>query len=358
MRIGESPNSGLAFSQREAITLYPGENAMAKIGSVAASACLMVAASLGLTVPSVAQAPGTDTIVEIMRKNAGPVKARPSGAKGQCFTGRFVSTAEGRALTKSTGFRGDVEALIRFSVGGGNPKVPDATKTVNRGLSIRLDPNGPGQTEFVVVNAPVNFVKSPAQMLAFLQARLPGADGKPDAEKIKAFTDANPETTNQGRFLAAQPVVGSWLGVRYWGIHPYTFTNAAGAKQIVKFRFEPEGGMVTLTDDEAKAKPADYLVDEIKARIAGNQPLGLNVMAIPGTAEDAKLDATVQWPNEDSRPAVKVGTLRVVALVDNARCDDSIFDPTLTADGLAGPTDDPLFMERSPAYAISIGLRM
>ncbi len=58
----------------------------------------------------------------------------------------------------------------------------------------------------------MNFVKSPQQMLAFLQARLPGADGKPDAEKIKAFTDANPETTNQGKYLASRPVPASWVG--------------------------------------------------------------------------------------------------------------------------------------------------
>jgi len=40
----------------------------------------------------------------------------------------------------------------------------------------------------------VLFAKSLDQMLAFLAARAPGADGKPDAEKVKAFSAANPET--------------------------------------------------------------------------------------------------------------------------------------------------------------------
>ncbi len=50
----------------------------------------------------------------------------------------------------------------------------------------------------------------------------------------------------------------------FHGIHAYTLVNAAGAGQLVKFRMAPLGGVVGLTDDEAKAKPADYLVDDIK----------------------------------------------------------------------------------------------
>ncbi|MCZ8376988.1 MAG: catalase [Beijerinckiaceae bacterium] len=308
--------------------------------------------------PALAQSPSTtESIVETMRTLSGKQKARPSGAKGQCFTARFTPTAEARALTKSAAFAKESTAIVRFSVGGGNPKVADATKTVNRGLALRIDPNGPGQSEFVMVNAPVNFVKSPEQMLAFLKARLPGADGKPDAEKIKAFTEANPETTNQGKFLAGRPVPASWVGLSYWAIHPYTFTNAQGAKQIVKFRLVPQGGEAGLTDDEAKAKPADFLVDELTGRIAAKQPAGFDVLAIPGTAEDAKLPATQPWPDEDKRPSVRVATLTIAGLEKNETCDGQIFDPTNLADGLAGPTDDPLFTQRQPAYAISITQR-
>ncbi|WP_284177208.1 catalase [Rhabdaerophilum sp. SD176] len=325
------------------------------------TARLPALALLGLAMPALpamAQSPSTtESIVESMRTLSGKQKARPSGAKGQCFTARFTPTPEARALTKSAAFAKESAAIVRFSVGGGNPKVADATKTVNRGLSLRIDPNGPGQSEFVMVNAPVNFVKSPEQMLAFLQARLPGADGKPDAARIKAFTDANPETTNQGKFLAGRPVPASWVGVSYWAIHPYTFTNAQGAKQVVKFRFAPQGGEAGLTDDEAKAKPADFLAAELTGRIAAKQPAGFDVLAVLGTAEDAKLPATQQWPDEDKRPSVRVATLTIAGLEKNETCDGQFFDPTNLADGLAGPTDDPLFTQRQPAYAISITQR-
>ncbi len=323
------------------------------------NAALLSAVAVGFLLPgpaALAQTADADAIVATMRTLAGGQKARPSGAKGQCFVGTFTPSAEARSLSKAVIFQRPSRAVIRFSVGGGNPKVADATKTVNRGLSFRIDPDGAGQTEFVMVNAPINFVRSPDQMLAFLQARLPGADGKPDPAKIKAFTDANPETTEQGKYLASKPVVGSWVGVNYWGIHPYTLTSAAGAKQVVKFRMVPLAGEIGLTDDEAKAKPADFLVDDLKGRIAAKSPAGFDMVAILGRPGEEKSVATQRWDGEDARKTVKLGTLAVTALEANATCDDRIFAPTILADGIDGP-DDPLFTLRTPAYAVSITQR-
>lgn len=305
-----------------------------------------------------AQTASTEQIVNTMRTLAGGQKARPSGAKGQCFLGTFTPTAEAKDLSASRIFVAPSRVVARFSVGSGNPKVMDANKTVNRGFAFRIDDGGRGQTEFVMVNAPVNFVKSPDQMLAFLQARLPGADGKPDPAKIKAFSDANPETTNQGKYLAGRPVPGSWVGVNYWGIHGYTLVNASGAKQLVKFQMVPTAGEIGLTDDEAKAKPADFLVDELKGRIDAKAPAGFDMVAIMGRPGDEKTNATEQWVDEDKRPRVKLGTLAITAIEKNETCDGSIFDPVNLAKGIEGPTNDPLFTERQPAYAISIGHRL
>jgi catalase len=305
-----------------------------------------------------AQTATADQIVMTMRTLAGGQKARPSGAKGQCFIGTFTPTAEARELSASLAFEKPSRVLARFSVGGGNPNVLDGNKTVNRGFAFQIDAGGQGQTEFVMVNAPINFVKSPDQMLAFLQARLPGADGKPDPNKIKAFTDANPETTNQGKYLAGRPVPGSWVGVSYWGIHGYTLVSASGAKQLVKFQMVPTAGEIGLTDDEATGKPANFLVDELKGRIDAKAPAGFDMIAIMGRPGDEKTNATEQWVDEDKRPRVRLGTLAVTAIEKHETCDGSIFDPLNLAKGIEGPTNDPLFAERQPAYAISIGQRL
>ncbi len=305
-----------------------------------------------------AQTATADQIVSTMRTLSGGQKARPSGAKGQCFVGTFTPANEAKGLSGSLAFEKPSRVVARFSVGSGNPKVMDGNKAVNRGFSFRIDDGGKGQTEFVMVNAPILFVKSPEQMLAFLQTRLPGPDGKPDPAKIKAFTDENPETTLQGKYFASRPVPGSWVGVNFWGIHNYTLVNAGGAKQLVKFQMVPTAGEISLTDDEAKAKPADFLVEELKSRVETKAPASFDMMAIMGRPGDEKTTATEQWVDEDKRPRVKLGTLAITAIEKNETCDSSIFDPLNLAKGIDGPVNDRLFTERQPAYAISIGQRL
>jgi catalase len=304
-----------------------------------------------------AQTADPQPIVDLMYLNSNKAKNRPSGGKGQCYTGTFVPTAEARGLSRAVIFTRTSPVVARFSVGGGNVKVPDAARGPNRGFSFRIDPGGAGQTEFVMVNAPMNFARTPQQMLEFLQVRRPQADGKPaDPDKIKAWTDANPETTAQGRFLASKPIPGSWVGVNYWGIHAYTLTNATGANQVIKLRMVPTAGEVNLTDDEAKAKPADYLADELADRLKTGKPASFDMMAIMGRAGDHVNDVTKLWDGEDTRPMVKLGTLKIAAVEKNETCDSAIFAPTILADGIAGPAakDDPMFEIRTPAYAISI----
>jgi catalase len=326
--------------------------------------CTLIALAVSAAVSTIvmtgvarAQTTTPDAMVATMRTLAGNQKARPSGAKGQCFIGTFTPTVEAKSLTKSVAFEKPSAVVARFSVGSGNPKVADTNKAVNRGLSFRIDAGGPGQTEFAMINAPINFVKSPDQMLGYLQARLPGADGKPDVEKIKAFTDANPETTLQGKYLAGRPIPGSWVGLNYWAVHGYTLTNASGAKQLVKFRMVPTAGEVVLTDDEAKTKPTDFLVDEIKGRLESKAPAGFDMMAIIGRAGDESTNGTQMWDDEDKRPQIKLGTLAITAIEKNDTCDGAYFNPTILAPGLEGPVNDPLFTQRQPAYAVSIGQR-
>lgn len=314
---------------------------------------LILAAVLAGPSPAPAADASAEQIVDTLNAIFGKHKVRSSHAKGQCVKGTFKPTADAAGLTKSASLAKEVAVLGRFSIGGGNPKVPDATKAAVKGFAFRLDPDGKS-SDFAFLNAPVQFAKNPTQFLGFLQARLPGADGKPDPERIKAFAEANPETTAQGKWLMAKPVPASYAGVAYWGIHAFTLTNAQGASRIAKLKLVPaaEAG---LTDDEAKAKPADFLVAELTERLAKG-PAAFDLVAILGEAGDPADNPTALWP-EESRKSVRLGTLAVAALEDNAKCDAGIFDPTLLADGIAGPKDDKLFEIRSPAYAISLSRR-
>jgi catalase len=63
---------------------------------------------------------------------------RRSGAKGVCATGEFVGSPEGKNISSSSAFSGKaIPVIVRFSVGGGNPKAADNTKT-QRNLALQF----------------------------------------------------------------------------------------------------------------------------------------------------------------------------------------------------------------------------
>lgn len=322
--------------------------------SLIALAATTAAAALTAT-PALAQEPQAivDTLNTIFGKQA--VGQRASHAKGQCVKGTFTAAAGAGKVTKAFAFDKPVPVLGRFSMGGGNPKIADTTKAAVRGFAFKIDADGKRESQFAFVNAPVHFASNLEQMFGFLQARKPGADGKPDPANVKAFGDANPSTKAQGAFLASKPLPASYAGVNYWGLHGLQATSSAGDKSLVKFKLVPaaEAG---LTDEEAKAKPADFLVAELTDRLAKG-PQNFTLVAIPGKPGDKTDDLAKQWDGEDQRPTITIGTLAVTAIEPNATCDAGVFDPTILADGLAPSADDTLFAPRAPSYAISLTRR-
>jgi catalase len=320
------------------------------LGGIAALAC---------STPAKAE-PETQAIVDALFKAGGnQPNVRGSGAKGVCVTGSFTPSAEAQGLSKAPHFSRAPEKPLpvtaRFSMGGSNPKVSDKAKPVTRGFSMRIN-HPAGDMVFVFISAPVFGSKTPQQLLDFASVRAPGPDGKPDAEKIKAFGVANPETTRQAAWLNARPVPASYAGVDYWGVHAYTLTDAAGKATVAKLKTVATAGQLGLTDDEAKAKPDAFYADELTARLAQG-PATFDLVAILGEPGDPTQDPTVLWP-EENRKSVKLGTLAVAALAPAATCDAATFDPVVDLPaGVAGPADDPMFAIRSPAYAISLSRR-
>ena len=292
------------------------------------------------------------TIVELLFAVSGNHKGvRASGAKGVCVKGAFTPTPEAPSLSKAPHFTRNVPMTARFSMGGGNPNISDKTKPTTRGFAMEFeDPSGP--MVFYFVSAPVFSTKTPRQLLDFVKARMPGPDGKPDPEKIKAFADANPETTRQAAWLNARPVPASFADVDYWGVQVFTLTNAKGEAKTAKLKAVAAAGQLGLTDDELKAKPDSFYADELKERLAKG-PASFEFVAILGEPGDPTDDSTATWP-EERRKSVKLGTIAITAIVPNAVCDEKTTDPVVSLpEGVAGPANDPMFEIRSPAYAIS-----
>ncbi len=295
------------------------------------------------------------SIVDALKAVAGdPPKVRASFAKGRCVRGTYVPSERAREITKSRSFTEPSRVLARFSVGGGNPKVADTNNLVLRGLSFKLGDDD-HRSDILLESAPVHFARTLDQMLAFLKARIPGPDGKPDMEKVKAFSAANPETLHQANYVAARPLPGSFAGTTYWGVHSFPATNSKGETRFIKFKVVPVGGDVTLTEAETRAKSADFLHDDLENRIAAGD-VRFNVMALLGRPGDPTLDVTIRWPDEDSREEVRLGTIVITGIEANDACDVSIFNPANLADGIGHPPDE-IFAARRAAYTISLAKR-
>jgi catalase len=295
------------------------------------------------------------SIVDALKAaTADPRNARADFARGQCVRGTYAASDRAEEITKSRSFTKPSRILARFSVSGDNPRAADTDKFLLRGFGIKLG-NDDHLSNILVQSAPVHFARTLDQMLAFLKARLPGPDGKPDLEKVRAFSAANRETLHQENYIAAHPLPGSFASTTYWGVHAFPATNAKGETRFIKFKVAPAGGDVTLTEDEVKAKSADFLHDDLEKRIAAGD-VRFSVMALLDRPGDPTMDVTVRWPDEGNREAVRLGTIVITGVEPNEVCDAFIFDPANLAEGIGHPPDE-IFAARRDAYAISLAKR-
>ena len=79
-----------------------------------------------------------------------------------------------------------------------------------------------------------------------------------------------------------------------------------------------------------------------------------DLVAILGEKGDPTSDPTLRWDNEDNRATAPLGKITLNAVAPHASCNAFSFLPGNVAEGIAGPTDDPVFAARSPAYVVSL----
>lgn len=282
---------------------------------------------------------------------------RRSGAKGICAAGEFIGSAEGRAISSASAFSGQkIPVIVRFSIGGGNPKAPDNAKS-QRNLALQFDLPGNEVWQMGNISAPVFGASTPQQLMGRLQSlQADPATKAANPERVKAFTDANPEVLIQGRYFASQPVPASYAALKYWGVHGFGFTNAKGEKTWGKWVFEPLGGVQGLTDDEAKAKGPNFLFDDLRQRVAAGQ-VAFSFNLEVAQAGDRLDNATVPLP--EGRKKVTLGQLKVTSVAADAGgpCLAITFDPNRMPKGVEG-AQDPMLAARAAPYVISLSRRV
>ncbi len=282
---------------------------------------------------------------------------RRNHTNGTCAIGQFIGTSEAAVYSRSALFSGKpVPVVSRFSLAGGNPKAPDTAKSA-RGMALEFKlPDGSLQ-HMTMLNTPVFGAMQPRTFYDLMIASKPDpATGKPDPEKIKAFKATHPDNLAQANFLARNNPPASYATSAYFGIHTFKFINTRNETTLVRWRFVPQDGEKRLSDDDLKSFPANFLEQALIDRTRKG-PVRWNMMVTIGKPGDPEENPTLLWP--DNRKQIKAGTLMISSAMPQkgAECEPINFDPLVMGDGIA-PTNDPILLFRSPAYAMSFAKRL
>ncbi len=283
---------------------------------------------------------------------------RRNHAKGLCAAGEFVGTPAAAALSRSALFSGkSIPVIARFSLGGGNPDVPDAAPAP-RGMALELHLPGGALQHITMIDVPIFGATSPASFRDALVAAKPDPKtGQPDPEKLKAYAASHPDAGALTQLSSQHTPTANYYQSTYFSIHTFKFIDAKGAAHPVKWRFVPRDGTKELTAAEMKAAPHDFLEKNLIER-THKGPVLWDMVVYVGEPGDPEDNPTLAWP--ESRKHFGAGTLTITAATPQQKgvaCEPINFDPLIMADGIA-PTNDPILLFRSPAYAVSFGKRL
>ncbi|HZO58802.1 MAG TPA: catalase family peroxidase [Solirubrobacterales bacterium] len=281
---------------------------------------------------------------------------RAAHAKGTLCAGTFTATPAASRLTRAAHMNGDtLRATVRFSNGGGDPRIPDYA-TEGRGMAVKLYLEDGGRADMVALTLPVFFARTPEDFLAFTRARKPDpATGQPDMTRMGKWLGEHPEAGPAIQAAVTAPPPESYARCEYNGIHAFRYVNADGEARYIRFRWEPEDGVASLSAEEAKERGKDYLQKDILERLRKG-PVAFNLVVTLAELGDPVDDPTEAWPPE--RETVVVGRLELTGpeTEREREGDVLVFDPTRVVDGIE-LTEDPILRYRHRAYAVSVERR-
>jgi|SRR5579859_6879296 len=295
-------------------------------------------------------------IFDIMA-NAHGVKPgyRPVHAKGIACQGTFAPSKDAATLSKAAHFQGaSVPVTVRLSEGSPDPSIPDNSPDAGpRGLAIRFILPGNGKADIVAMSHNGFIVGTVEEFLALEQAIAATDPTKPHPWPIEAFLGAHPLAL---KFVLDNKVIpASFATESFFSNDSFIFVNKNGAKQAGRYRILPEAGPLYLNDAEAKARSVNFLVEELKTRLATGPVKFRLVVQLP-SAGDPTHDPSLVWP--DDRKTMDVGTISITSIVADSAGEERklVFDPTHLTDGIE-LSDDPFPALRAQVYSLSAARR-
>ncbi|KAJ9155118.1 Catalase-like domain-containing protein [Pleurostoma richardsiae] len=287
-------------------------------------------------------------LVETLHGIFGPHPGfRPAHAKGLLLKGTFTPTETAKSLSTAQHFTTpSTPVIVRFSSSTGIPNLPDTDPNGNpRGIAIR----------FRLAETPR---RVHTDIVAHSVDGFPGSNGDEALAFFRSLADGS-----IGAFLATHPKAAAFVQTpkpfpesfateRFFGVNAIKLVGADGRGTFVRYRVEPAAGFRTLSDEEVKARSANYLFDEVPARLAAGGTIVFRLTAQVAEEGDVTDDACAHWPEE--RKVVELGTVTLDGLLEDGAAEQQhiIFDPVPRVPGLE-PSADPLLDVRAGVYLIS-----
>jgi len=280
---------------------------------------------------------------------------RPVHAKGIVCQGTFTPSKDAAILSKAAHFQGaSVPITVRFSEGSPDPSIPDNSPDAGpRGLAIRFMLPGGGKADIVAMSHNGFVVGAVEEFLALLRAVAATDPSKPHPWPIEVFLTTHPLAL---KFVLDNKVIpASFATESFFSNDAFIFVNKSGVKQAGRYKILPEAGPLRLTDEEAKARSINFLVEELTTRLATG-PIKFRLVVQLPNAGDATHDPSLVWP--DDRKTIDAGIISITSVVaDSAAAERAmVFDPTHLTDGIE-LSDDPFPALRATVYSLSASHR-
>ena len=276
---------------------------------------------------------------------------RTAHAKGLLLTGLFTPAPQASKLTRAAHLkRESTPVTARFSNSTGLPLLPDNDPNADpRGLAIRFHLAEHVHTDIVSHSTNGFPTHTGDEFLEFLQAVAASSSSSESPLPIEKFLGAHPAAL--AFVQTPKPMPASFAKEAYFAVTAMRFTNDDGVSRYGRYRIVPESGVQHFSADEAKAKTADFLFEDLKQRVA-SAPIRFHIRVQLANDGDIVNDATIHWPED--REIAEFGTLTLTSVApDNAGEQQKIiFDPIPRVDGI-DPSDDPLLELRAAVYLLS-----
>jgi catalase len=277
---------------------------------------------------------------------------RPAHAKGILLSGTFTPSAGARDLTKAPHVsRPSTPITIRFSDFAGVPQVADNDEqnASPRGIAVRFNLAEHSHTDIIGHSVNGFPARTMEEFVGFLHALAKSTPGAAKPTPIEQFLGSHPAALE---FVQTpKPIPTSFGKESFFAVNAYRFTNAAGVSKFGRYRIVPQDSNEYLDPGVLAKKSADFLFDEIVARVARG-PVAMKILVQVAAEGDVVDDATSHWP--ETRPLVEFGTIEISAVAADQEAEQRhiIFDPIPRVDGIE-PSADPLLEPRAALYLTS-----